>query len=163
MKSLAQLELGIAEPLAMPWQAWFDGSALPNPGKLGIGLILQAPDGSVCERSFIARESGCNNEAELLALCALLELARDKGVRRLQIHGDSDVAVRYVNGTDATSITRLLILIRRSQTLLAGFEEVTLRWVPRHRNIAADELSRRALGLAAKSESTSRPKRRRRL
>lgn len=133
------------------WQAWFDGSALPNPGKMGIGFVLQAPDGSVCERSFLARESGCNNEAELHALCALLELACDKGVRRLLIQGDSDVAVRYVNGFDATGIARLQILIGRAQSLLSSFEDVSLRWVPRHRNGAADTLSRRALGLPPKA------------
>jgi ribonuclease HI len=132
------------------WQAWFDGSALPNPGKIGIGLVLQAPDGSLCERSFQARESGCNNEAELQALCALLELAHEKGVRQLRIYGDSDVAVRYANGVDATGIARLLALVQRSQTLLKAFEDVSLHWVPRHRNGVADALSRRALGLPAK-------------
>jgi ribonuclease HI len=163
MKKPAQPNPGIAEPAAMPWQAWFDGSASPNPGKMGIGLVLQAPDGSVCERSFLARESGCNNEAELHALCALLELARDKGARRLQVHGDSDVAVRYANGSDATGIARLLILVRRSQALLGEFEEVSLRWIPRHRNGAADELSRRALGLPAKPASAALRKRRSRV
>ena len=141
------------------WQAWFDGSALPNPGKMGIGLVLQAPDGSVCERSFIARESGCNNEAELCALCALLELARDKGVRQLQVYGDSDVAVKYVNGIGVTRIARLQALILRSQALLKGFDEVSLSWVPRHRNPDADKLSRSALGLAAKPPQGSGRKR----
>ena len=139
-----------AGPAGVFWQAWFDGSALPNPGRMGIGLVLQAPDGSVCERSFLARESGCNNEAELHALCALLELARDKGVRHLQIHGDSNVAVRYTNGVDATTIARLQTLIVRAQGLLAEFGEVSLCWIPRHRNGAADTLSRRALGLPPK-------------
>ena len=132
------------------WQAWFDGSALPNPGRMGIGLVLQAPDGSVCEHSFMARESGCNNEAELHALCALLELAHDKGAMRLRICGDSDIAVRYVNGTDATEVRRLLALVQRAQALMAGFDEIDLRWVPRHRNAGADALSRRALGLREK-------------
>lgn len=134
------------------WQGWFDGSALPNPGRIGIGLVLQAPDGHVCERSLLARESGCNNEAELHALCALLEMAREQGLRRLLIHGDSNVAVRYVSGLDATGIERLGLLIRRAQQLLAEFDEISLHWIPRHRNGAADGLSRRALGLPEKVE-----------
>ncbi|MDE2600102.1 MAG: ribonuclease HI family protein [Rhodocyclaceae bacterium] len=132
------------------WQAWFDGSALPNPGKMGVGLVLLAPDGSQCERAFVAREPGCNNEAELNALCALLELARDKGVRHLQIYGDSDVAVKYVAGIKSTEIERLRKLVERSQILLGNFESVSLSWVPRHRNSAADALSRGALGLPPK-------------
>lgn len=141
------------------WQAWFDGSALPNPGRLGIGLVLQAPDGSCCERSFVARESGCNNEAELHALCALLELACEKGARRLHVCGDSDIAVKYVNGTDATEVRRLLTLVQRAQALMAKFDEIDLSWVPRHRNTGADALSRRALGLQAKPPPLGRRKR----
>lgn len=132
------------------WQGWFDGSALPNPGRIGIGIVLQAPDGSVCERSLLAGASGCNNEAELHALCALLEMARERGLRRLLVHGDSDVAVRYVSGAEVTGIERLGQLISRAQQLLGDFDEISLRWVPRHRNSAADGLSRRALGLPEK-------------
>ena len=28
------------------WRGWFDGSAHPNPGKLGIGALLLGPDGA---------------------------------------------------------------------------------------------------------------------
>jgi ribonuclease HI len=132
------------------WQAWFDGSALPNPGRMGIGFVLRAPDGACHERSFAAHEPGCNNEAELHALCALLEFAQAQGVRRLQVYGDSDVAVRYATGIDATEVARLHLLVMRTQALLDGFEHVGLNWVPRHRNGTADELSRKALGLAPK-------------
>jgi ribonuclease HI len=148
--------------MSTAWQAWFDGSALPNPGRMGIGFVLQSPDGSVCERSFLARETGCNNEAELHALCALLQLAQEKGVRQLQVYGDSDVAVKYALGIDETGIQRLQVLVLRSQALLAGFDEVGLKWVPRHRNQVADALSRRALGLAAKPARVLTHKRRRR-
>jgi ribonuclease HI len=138
------------------WQAWFDGSALPNPGRMGIGLVLQSPEGTRCERAFVARESGCNNEAELHALCALLELAREQGVKRLCICGDSDIAVKYASGAGTTRIQRLLMLVQRAQLLMAGFEEVELRWVPRHRNGSADRLSRQALGLQEKPPAQKR-------
>lgn len=138
------------------WQAWFDGSAQPNPGRIGIGLVLQAPDGSVCERSFMAREPGCNNEAELRALCALLELAHEHGARRLHIRGDSDIAVKYANGTEATGVMRLHVLVQEAQNLMAEFDAVELCWVPRHRNAGADALSRQALGLPQKTQAVSR-------
>jgi ribonuclease HI len=142
------------------WRAWFDGSALPNPGRMGIGFVLQAPDGSTDERSFVTREVGCNNEAELNALCALLELAREKGARHLQVYGDSDVAVKYANGVDSTEIERLHALVLRTQDLLRSFDAVSLSWVPRHRNEAADELARRALGLPPKPARNARRGRR---
>lgn len=147
-------------PASDYWQAWFDGSALPNPGRMGIGIVLESPDGQRQHQSFVPRDSGCNNEAELLALCAVLTLARDAGARRVQVRGDSDIAVRYVNRTDATSIERLCLLIERAQTLVEMFDDVELRWVPRHRNQAADDLSRAALGLPSKPAVVGQRRRR---
>ena len=47
-----------------------DGSALPNPGPMSLGVLLQLPDGSRHTLSQDLHRSGCNNEAELLALMA---------------------------------------------------------------------------------------------
>jgi ribonuclease HI len=129
------------------WQAWFDGSALPNPGRIGIGVVLIAPDGRREEKSALLNASGCNNEAELHALCAALEMAAAAGASRLLLHGDSDVALRYVRGPDSTRIVRLCLLVAKARDWLRRFDEVQLVWVPRHRNREADRLSRQALGL----------------
>jgi ribonuclease HI len=132
------------------WQAWFDGSALPNPGRIGIGYVLRDPTGHCHEGSYAPHTAGCNNEAELQALCAVLACALEQGVRRLKVHGDSHVTVQYVTGADATQIARLQVWIGEAQRLLSGFETVLLQWVPRHRNLRADSLSRQALGLPEK-------------
>ena len=129
------------------WQAWFDGAALPNPGKIGVGVVLLAPDGRREEKSVLLNCSGCNNEAELHALCAALEMAAAVGARRLLLRGDSDVALSYVRGPDQTQIVRLSLLVGVARDWLLRFEEVQLLWIPRHRNREADRLSRRALGL----------------
>jgi ribonuclease HI len=131
------------------WQGWFDGAALPNPGKLGIGIVLVSPAGIRSETSAPVGGSGCNNEAELHALCTALELAFDAGARHLLLQGDSDVAIRYALGTDSTRIARLVVLIDRARESMRRFEEVRLVWVPRHRNLEADGLSRQALDLPA--------------
>ncbi|MFA4970681.1 MAG: ribonuclease HI family protein, partial [Sulfuritalea sp.] len=141
------LNSGIAIDAADCWQAWFDGSALPNPGKIGIGILLLAPDGQRSEESRLLTVSGCNNEAELHALCAALEMAAKAGARRLVLRGDGDVALRYVRGPESTQIARLQGLVADARESLRRFEDVQLVWVPRHRNIDADRLSRQALGL----------------
>jgi ribonuclease HI len=120
---------------------------LPNPGKIGIGVLLISPDGRREEKSVLLNCSGCNNEAELHALCAALEMASIQGVHRLQLRGDSDVALRYVRGPDSTQIGRLQVLVARARDWLPRFDEVQLLWIPRHRNREADRLSRQALGL----------------
>lgn len=144
------------------WQAWFDGSARPNPGALGIGVVLLSPLAQRYEKSERLAGSGCNNEAELHALCAVLELACGAGARRLQVRGDSDVAIRYVLGPDSTAIAPLLALVAQAREWLARFDEVQLLWIPRHRNGDADRLARQALGLPDKPADVRKVKRRRR-
>ncbi|MBS1156644.1 MAG: ribonuclease [Proteobacteria bacterium] len=141
------------------WLAAFDGSALPNPGRIGLGAVLCAPDGRRFEISEPARQNGCNNEAELLALCTLLELANELGAERLCIRSDSDVAVRYVLGQASTQVVQLLPLIARAQQLARGFARFELRWVPQHRNREADALARKALGLPARPSEGTRKRR----
>lgn len=146
------------------WQAWFDGAALPNPGKIGIGALVLSPAGERLEKSAMTGHHGCNNQAELYALCLALELAHGAGARHLQVQGDSDVAVRYVNGTASTEIAELNALVARAQSWIGRFASVQLRWVPRHRNGEADRLSRQALGLPDKPavHPGKKPKRRHR-
>ncbi|HMV16599.1 MAG TPA: ribonuclease HI family protein [Zoogloea sp.] len=132
------------------WQLWFDGAAHPNPGRLGLGGVLIAPDGRRHAYSALAPECGCNNEAELLALGRGLELARGAGATHVQVWGDSDFAVRHLNGAAHTDIPRLRALLDVIGRQLTGFTLVHLHWIPRHRNHDADRLSRAALGLPDK-------------
>lgn len=132
------------------WHAWFDGAASPNPGKLGLGVVLRAPDGTQTEFSTRGEGTGCSNEAELRAVCLALGHAHAAGARHLVLTGDSDFAVRHGAGVDHTAVPRLAALIDQVQGWMKRFEHIELRWVPRHRNQAADRLSRQALGLPHK-------------
>jgi ribonuclease HI len=141
----------LPEPLLpSTWQIWFDGCALPNPGRIGLGALLVSPQGARIELSRPAGRTGCSNEAELVALCAALEHAVGLGARHICIRGDSDFVVRHLRGEQRTAIAPLLELVVRTEVLLARFESVSLEWVPRHRNRDADRLSRAALGLPDK-------------
>lgn len=123
-------------------------------------MVLSAPDGRREEKSLLLNGTGCNNEAELHALCFSLEMAAAQGARRLLLRGDSDVALRYVRGPETTQILRLCRLVDAARGWLQRFDEVQLLWVPRHRNREADELSRQALGLPPSPEPASRKRRR---
>ncbi|HQR02697.1 MAG: ribonuclease HI family protein [Proteobacteria bacterium] len=146
-----------------PWQLWVDGTSLPNPGRIGLGAVLLSPAGERREISRIAPGTGCNNEAELQALCAGLTLAIEAGSRSLIVVSDSDFVVRHVRGEQVTAITRLLGWIDAARMSLACFHSAELRWVPRHRNTEADRLARSALSLGPKGvkvKSRSRRSRR---
>lgn len=58
------------------WVIHCDGSAIPNPGRMGLGAVLVAPDGTRHALSQATHTTGCNNEAELGALVMALNEAR---------------------------------------------------------------------------------------
>jgi ribonuclease HI len=134
------------------WRAWFDGSARPNPGRCGIGALLEGPDGIKVE---LAQPAGHGNssEAEYRALIALLEAAVAHGARDLTIHGDSRVVIDDVIGPDLYAAPALAAYRTRVQALLAHLPHARLRWVPRHRNAAADALSQRAFATLSSDET----------
>lgn len=126
------------------WRGWFDGSAHPNPGQIGIGALLCGPDG---QRVEISRRAGHGNssEAEYLALTALLELAVKVGATELAVCGDSQVVVNDVNLGEARGAKGLEAHRARVVALMSALGQVQLRWVPRHRNGDADRLSQQAI------------------
>ncbi|SFU51293.1 reverse transcriptase-like protein [Pseudoduganella namucuonensis] len=146
------------------WRAWFDGSATPNPGLLGIGALLCAPGG---ERVEISRRAGHgdSSEAEYLALEALLEAAVAARVPALAVYGDSRVVIDDVNAAITATRTAprgvkgpakgLEAHRARVLALMARLDDVTLRWVPRHRNGEADSLSQRAIRAGADRQGES--------
>ena len=131
------------QPPPGAWSAWFDGSAHPNPGKLGIGGLLCGPDG---ERTEISERAGhgSSSEAEYLALIALLRAAVAAQPPVLVVHGDSRVVIDDVTGA-RTASAGLEEQREQALFLMAQLADVTLRWVPRHRNGDADRLSQQAI------------------
>lgn len=126
------------------WRARFDGSARPNPGRCGIGAVLEGPGGLRIE---LSRDAGHGNssEAEYLALLAVLEAAIAHGVPKLAIEGDSQVVIDDVHAPDSASAPALRAYRARARALLARLPGSTLRWIPRHKNLEADALSQRAV------------------
>lgn len=150
LATAARLARRAVPPAPGQWQAWFDGSATPNPGRIGIGALLLGPDG---ERIEISRRAGDGSsaDAEYLALIGLLEEAAARGLAPLAVYGDSQVVVHDMllpEGAGAASLAHHRAAAMAAMALLARLGEVALRWVPRHRNGAADRLSQRALDSA---------------
>jgi ribonuclease HI len=139
--------------LEQGWLAWCDGTAAPNPGCIGVGVLLVAPDGSRHERS-LRLGSGCNNEAEVRALLATWEVAAELGAFPLRVHCDSDFVVTAVNAADSAAPAPLGALL--AQVLRQRPPGLELVWIPRHRNGDADRLARAALGLPPKPAKRKR-------
>ena len=146
-----------AESLSvLPWTIYCDGSAMPNPGRMGIGAVVTEPDGTRHELSVATHAIGCNNEAELKALTHALEDAKGRGATTVRAFSDNSVLVEQLGmktanaATAVKPIARLASLFDEARTLLGYFDHVSVEWIPRHRNAEADALARSALGLEPK-------------
>lgn len=114
---------------------------------MSLGVLLRMPDGSEHRLSQALHRSGCNNEAELLALMAALKLAHELGACSLTVRTDSHVLLEQLGPPmpkPARSIVRLSHLFDEARQHMQGFDELVLQWIPRHRNTEADALARAA-------------------
>ena len=137
------------------WVIHCDGSAVPNPGRMGLGAVLAGPDGTVQHQiSEATTFTGCNNEAELRALMRALQWLAQQGQAAstlVQVFSDNSVLVEQLGAQPAAPMARLAPLFDEARRVLQAFHGVRLQWIPRHRNGAADTLARAALGLAPKA------------
>ena len=149
------------------WTVHCDGSAVPNPGRMAVGAVMVAPDGT---RSTLSRGStgiGCNNEAELMALSVVLDELRQRGALDVQVFTDNSILVEQLGNGGAEGagrrppIERLAVLFDAVRRSMAGdFRSVRLVWIPRHRNGEADALARAAQGLPPKAAPKIKARRR---
>lgn len=146
--------------IPQPWVIYCDGSAMPNPGRMGMGAVLTEPNGTRHTLSQATNTKGCNNEAELLALMAALRELQTRGATALLVYCDNSILVEQLGGVDVKPIARLAALFDEARALLGSFDHASLEWIPCHRNGEADALARAALGILprrpAKSSKTRR-------
>lgn len=137
------------------WVIHCDGSAVPNPGRMGLGAVLTGPDGVVRHQiSEATTFTGCNNEAELRALVQALRWLAQQGLAAAEpvlVFSDNSVLVEQLGDRPAAPMARLAPLFDAARSVLQMFCNVRVQWIPRHRNGAADTLARAALGLAPKA------------
>lgn len=104
-----------------------DGAALPNPGKMGIGIVLRYKHHTKEIGEGIGY--GTNNIAELTAIKRGLLEIKNRSVP-VTIHSDSMYALNVVNGR--WNAKKNIPLIAEIQELVKTFESVTFRWVRGH-------------------------------
>jgi len=122
---------------------YFDGSAIPNPGKMKIGGFLQdSSDGQIVISYSNELGNGTNNEAEYLSLIELLQSALSKGITKIFIRGDSKLVVKQVNGEWKCKKSTLIPLRDKCIELLSKFDQWTVEHVRREFNSEADNLTR---------------------
>ncbi|KAL1291506.1 hypothetical protein AAHE18_20G204700 [Arachis hypogaea] len=123
----------------VPWKLYFDGSC--HKGGVGIGILIISPSGEPSKFLFELNYSCSNNEAEYEALIMGLELLLERGVKNVEILGDSQLVVRQVSLEYRCVSENLIKYFNVATELLSKFDNIIIRHVPRELNQEANELA----------------------
>jgi ribonuclease HI len=121
-----------------------DGCSLGNPGPAGIGVVVHDADG-LCLAAFgefIGETT--NNVAEYEALLRGLREVKRLGLDTVEVHTDSELLARQIDGSYRVKAPHLRPLRARALAELGQFRSAAVRSVRREANRRADELARRA-------------------
>jgi ribonuclease HI len=122
-----------------------DGAARGNPGPAGIGIVVEAEDGTRLWGGCAYVGETTNNQAEYRALIAGLRKVAEWGPARVDVFMDSKLVVEQVSGRYKVKNADLKPLVVEAQRLAAEFPAVSFSYVPRARNAAADALANRGI------------------
>jgi ribonuclease HI len=121
------------------WYMHFDG-AFSRLGK-GAGIVLQAPNGKVSKFAYRLEFEATNNVAEYEALLLGLEICKDRGIKCLNIKGDSDLVIQQLKNKFTCKSERLKGYRNTIWAMMDDFDALDLVAIPREKNSKADELA----------------------
>ena len=130
--------------------AHVDGGSLGNPGRSGIGVVIDgSPDGRIRIAKWIGHQD--NNVAEYVALLEALQCALGLKAKALHVFSDSEVVVKQMRGEYSCRSPRLYSLnwICRK---LARSVDFSISHVRRENNLEANRLASSA---ARNAEATA--------
>lgn len=122
-----------------------DGSCIPNPGKMAIGVVVYQ-DGELIKKINEIIGSGTNNIAEYRAVIRGLEEIRNVPAETVEFYCDSQLVVKQLNKQFQVKNKKILSLYQRIQELLKDFQTpIFFIWNRREENQLADHLARKLL------------------
>nr|GEX73754.1 reverse transcriptase domain-containing protein [Tanacetum cinerariifolium] len=130
----------VEEELPEPWILFTDGSSCTDGS--GVGLILTNPKGVEFTYALKFRFDTTNNEAEYEALIARLRIAKQMGVKNLQVNVDSRLVANQVNQTYVAKEVDMIRYLEKVRTLTNSFKAFSIKQDPRSENKKADALSK---------------------
>lgn len=122
-----------------------DGACRGNPGPGGAGAVITDETDDIVWEGKQYLGHCTNNIAEYRALILGLTGAVDQGFRELEVYMDSELLARQINGIYKVKNPQLAVLMKEIRQLIARFDRVVVRHVPRCHNAKADELANLAI------------------
>lgn len=126
-----------------------DGGARGNPGPAASGAVLKLLENGR-EGETIATASkylgkDTNNQAEYTAIIIGLEKAKKIGASRVEVHLDSELATKQLNGEYRVKNPDIAKRFLEVRNLMHAFERVTFKHIPREKNKEADAIVNQVL------------------
>lgn len=135
--------------MAEPIRVFTDGACSPNPGKMGIGVVVEWQGKSPTIISKYYGE-GTNNIAEYSALLEALKFIYDNEIKVVRLLSDSNLMVSQVNGKWRCKDSTLIPLCNKSKERIKWLKSngynVTLEYIPREFNLADEPAKRGSKG-----------------
>jgi len=122
-----------------------DGSCIPNPGKMAVGVVIYQ-DGDLLKKVNEIVGKGTNNIAEYNAVIRGLEEVKDIPAEKIEFYCDSQLVVKQLNKQFKVKNQQIVTLYQRVQELLNEIKApVFFIWNRREENQLADSLARKLL------------------
>ena len=118
----------------------FDGASKGNPGLAGAGAVLYENGKEIwCASRYLGIQT--NNYAECFAATLGINEAYNKGIKKLEVEGDSMLIINQLKGKWKINNKDLKKLYLSIQEILKQFEIITYKHIYRNNNKRADELA----------------------
>jgi len=121
-----------------------DGACYPNPGKMGIGIVIYK-EGKIFKEIGKKIGKGTNNIAEYQALINGLKEAKKLGASTIKIFSDSNLMIQQIEGNYSIKKEHLARLNEKALEILKTFDSFEITYIPREKNRIANRLSIRAI------------------
>jgi len=137
------------------WRMYFDGAS--NALGHGIGAILISPDGNYYPFTARLNFDCTNNIAEYEACVMGLQAAIERGIKSLQVFGDSALVIYQLRKEWETRDAKLIQYGKLISELKQSFDEINFQHLPREENQMADALATLASMFKVNRESEVTP------
>jgi ribonuclease HI len=140
----------------------FDGGSEGNPGICSIGYVIYYVSSlldnydkdnkigkkeklKILEEGKVICQRNTNNYAEYKALIYGLKKAKELGLKRLDVEGDSNLIIKQMTGIYKVKSENIKDLYNKAKTIAKDFDNIRYRHIYRNYNSVADGLARKAL------------------
>lgn len=140
----------------MRYRLQFDGACVPNPGEMGIGVVVFDDNNEKVIELSEKCGSGTNIKAEYTALIRGLEELSKIYEGPLLVQGDLELVIKQSKNEWKVKDKSIIPLHKKVKELESRFESVEYEWNKREENREADLLSAKSLELDLNTRDETR-------